>query len=102
MIDSYLPGPFPQCLVFVVRVVGQHSACAQLYSSQQLHAACKHRMPGGLGAVQRTECSTLLIFYASLTIKHVCVYMCVYECVLELHRKLESAADINFKQKEER
>lgn len=84
----YLSGPLPQCLVLVVRVVGQHSACAQLYSSQKLHTARKHRTLGGLGAVQRTGGSTLLIFHVSLTFKCACVYMCVYECVLESHRKL--------------
>lgn len=85
---SYLPGSFPQCLILVVWVVGQHSACAQLYSSQKLHTACKHCTLGGLGAVERTECLTLLIFHVSLTFKRAYVYMCVHKCVLESHRKL--------------
>lgn len=42
--SRYLFGPVPQLFVFIVRMVGEDSACAQLDSSQQLHAACKHSM----------------------------------------------------------
>lgn len=52
---QYLSGPLAQVFVFIVGVVGEDSACAQLDTSQELHASSKHCLFGCLCAVDRED-----------------------------------------------
>lgn len=49
----YLSGPLPQVFIFIMGMVGENSACAQLDASQQLHAACKNSLLRGICAVDK-------------------------------------------------
>lgn len=54
-IVPYLSGPLPQVFIFIMGVVGDNSARAQLDAGQQLHAPCKHSPLRGLCAVDKQK-----------------------------------------------